>query len=335
MLTGELYRKLPKVSNPADPSRGELSLLDLEDVIVADAFGGFRYLPRLFLAGLLAKARRTSDGAPVPEAILKTINDAPWSVDFSFWPAWSVLSDFAWSGGNDLGGWSRVRSCEPDVVVATTQEALRNQRQGVLLVMEAKWIGSELGTDVSQLAREYACGMKLAREMEASGCKVDFVLLTVTRRRRAPLVCEPLLAVDGQAITGSSAKTILPHRQVSAYLELVGRYFRPDLREVLENWAAEASTRIWHASWQDVGNAYSEGLEALRQAKQPVQGHPEFFCFEGVRRLAEEVAHSLLVRRDLVGFSGFEAIDQLELDPALIDRPCLFFDCRSTGRGDL
>jgi hypothetical protein len=327
-----MYRKMPRFVDPTNPAGGEVSLLDLEDATVGEAFGCLRVLPRVFLARLFSKARRTSDGAAPSDSMLSVVRAQPWSFDFAFWPAWSVGShfpeDFAWTRDRELGTWTPVRSCEPDVVIATKPDALKSQPSGILVVVEAKWLGSSLGSDITQLPREFAGLMRSAREMRDAGGMVDFMLLCVSRHRRPPLVCEPVLSEDGKAIASSSSTKVSPHRQVSAYLELVGRHFRPDLKELLDGWAAEAATRIWHVSWQDVGSAFLEGLQALRTGNHQESGASEFFGTEGSIRLAEEVAYSLLVRRDLAGFSGFEAIDGFEINLAPTDRPWLFFESR-------
>lgn len=324
-MTGDLIRKLPRFVDPSGEPGTELNLLGMEDALVSDAFGALRFLNRGFLVRALRGAKRSLDEAPMPDWVFDAILADPWGIDMSFWPSWQAPLDFP-----DGFAWS----CEPDVVIGpSTAGPWKGKR--VLIVIEAKYLGSELGSDVSQLAREYFCGMKTASGLASVGREVDFLLLCVTRHRRIPLVPKPGLSDDGKAIVGKPSDGVPPHNQVAAYLRLVGEYFRRDLKEVCHAWASEAASRIYHVGWKDVARVFEEGQADL-DGGEPEGGQPELRTREGSRRLAEEAARLLLDMRNLRGFRGFEPIGRLSIEGQFPGRTHCFLDLATlkSGRGE-
>lgn len=175
MLIGEVYRKLPKMIAPEGDSTADWSPLDIEDLATADAFGALRYLPRSrFLLPVLRGAKRASDGAALSPAVLDAVEKGAWELDLCFWPGYQAVKHFpeafAWAFDRDLGEWNEVRSVEPDVVI----EGRGPTAPALLVFVECKFRGSELGADPSQLARQYWVGRRLVEEARAGGRDLDF-----------------------------------------------------------------------------------------------------------------------------------------------------------------
>ena len=337
MLIREIYRKLPKMTATDASGGGEWRAEDQEDILVSEAFGALRYLPRRrFLKRLLERIRRVSDGEKLQNSLLSGIENHPSSFDILFWPGYSVPTDFpenfAWSWDRDVKQFTPIRSVEPDCVITPSRGA-RVSGPLPLVFVEAKWKGSDLGSDCSQLARQYMAGIKMELDESAIyGREVSFLQLCITQNADAPLVCQPELSPDGKAIIGSARRTVLPHEQVGQYLSLYARYFagllNPAFPEQVRKWAAEAGSRVFHVSWREVAKVIEDGCERMKKemllltsSKSETQD-----IAEGASLLAEEACHLLVDLRDLRDFRGFHVKPDSDLQARARDGVRLFND---------
>lgn len=318
MLIAELYAKLPDFVRPGGSAAETWRPQDQEDLLTADGLGVLRYLPRqLFLLEVLRRARRVSDRKPLVEVFpepMKRAESESSGLELLFWSAMSserwLPAQFARVRADDGRGWLPVTWTEPDLLIRPQDIDSGNPAPPFVVMVEAKYKGSDLGDDPSQLAREFVVAERMASRARASRrSTLEFILLAVTNHQTAPLVRRPRMTSDGQGIEVGEER-IPAHQQVAEYCGLVARNWNAEIASECGRWSQLAHERIFHVGWKDVADAIAKGTEELKALEGRASLSPSSVanCVSGARLLAEEARRLLVEMRGLRRFHGFERL---------------------------